>query len=197
MYQSDLQYKSTNELKRLIEERQTEIEWITEELDSRKNVSDELVKYADKLNALIHDNPHPYIIIKLDRKNAGPVVMVAQRVHAEVLGSEKVSENKSYLYMSASYCAVIYYSQDKKHCNVSTYDDCVYNSNYIYNPEDFLKTFKDCFVNEEDAKKVIADAVNQSCLNYYEDKKKDIVKSLNIDFKSTLFIKDAYAEHKL
>lgn len=197
MYKDDLQYKSTNELNLLLEERQKEIEWINSELDSRKGVSKELIKCTEKLNAIIKESKLPYVIISIDRKETGPVVLIAQREHIGAYIDERNHTNTPGIYFSATYCVTLYYSRNKEHCNTTSYGDCVYNTNYIDNPEEFVKTFSDCFFCEEDAKKVVADAVSRSCLDYYADAKNDVRKALGLDFKSTLKIEDEYAEYML
>ena len=197
MYKDDLQYRTNEELEGLLEERQEEIEWIKAEMNNRNNVSAELLEYKEQLERIIKKATLPYIILKFDRNDTGPVVLIAQTNHIrpEVDGANYT--NASQLYFSTTYCVTIYYSKDNEHCNITSYEDHVYDSDYINNVESFIPTFKDCFVGKDKAQQIIADAVSRSCLDYYADAKNDVRKALCLDFKSTLKIKAEYAEYML
>ena len=196
MYKDDLQYKTNSELEGLLEKSQKEIEWIKAEINSRNNVSAELLEYKEQLERIIKEATLPYIILKFDRKDAGPVVLVSVRGYT---GAEiaKSYTNIPGVFITSCKCAVIYYSKNNKHCNISFYENNEYSSPYISNKESFVNTFKCSFCSENDAKKLIASAINHNCLNHYEDNKKDMRTVFGMDFKSTLKIKDEFAEYLL
>jgi hypothetical protein len=196
MYKDDLQYKTNSELEGLLEKSQKEIEWIKAEINSRNNVSAELLEYKEQLERIIKEATLPYIILKFDRKDTGPVVLVSVRGYT---GAEitKSYTNIPGVFITSCKCAVIYYSKNNEHCNISFYENNEYSSPYISNKESFVNTFKRSFCSENDAKKLIADAVSHSCLDYYADTKNDVRKALALDFKSILKIKNEFAEYKL
>lgn len=196
MYKDDLQYKTNMELEALLEERQKEIEWIKAEQDSRKESSDELIKYKEQIEKIIAEGTFPYIVLKFERRNTGPIVLVSRRGYTGVEVTKNHINNPS-IFITSCRCSVIYYASDNKSCNVDFYKDNEYSSNYIDNVDSFLKGFKDCFLNEEEAKKIIAVAINQNCLNHYNDNKKDMEKVFGMHLKSTLHIKDEFAEYTL
>ena len=196
MYKDDLQYKTNSELEGLLEKRQKEVEWIKAEMNNRNNVSAELLEYKKQLECIIKKETLPYVILKFHRKDTGPVVVVSVRGYT---GAEitKSSTNIPGVFITSCKCAVIYYSKNNEKCNISFYDNNEYSSPYIANKESFVNTFKRSFCSEDDAKQLIADAINHNCLNHYEDNKKDMRTVFGMDFKSTIKIKDEFAEYKL
>lgn len=194
MYKSDLQYKTTKELEGLLNKNKEEQSWIEEEINSRNNISNEVLDIKNKVQEILNNNHLPYILIKEERKDAGPsiVIMLTNQLTMEV--DNDYMGRKTLKFMPKN-SAQIYYDK-VGNCHIHFSENCI--AQQCYEPtESFINTLKNSFKEAHEIRDVLIEAINKETVYNYTQAKQTMNHIFNTSYHSFLTIIDTDGKHEL